>query len=100
MTATVDDTELLTGIRQILVEILGEDWDAERPLTLDTSLLYDLELESIAIIVLLEQLDRRFPALRLASRAHGISLSDIQDLTLADLLHGVTTGESSLPFPR
>ena len=87
MTA-VTDSELLADAKQILREMLGEDWDVD--VTLETSLIYDLELESMSIVYLLEQLDGRFPHLRLFERAQGLSLAEFGDLTLADLLKAET----------
>ena len=50
----------LTTISNLIHEVIGEDWDLEEEITLDTTFSEDLELESIEFVALAEKMQGTF----------------------------------------
>ena len=53
----------LTTISNLIHEVIGEDWDLEEEITLDTTFSEDLELESIEFVALAEKMQAATQAL-------------------------------------
>jgi len=50
----------LTTIAGLIHEVIGEDWDLEEEITLETTFSEDLELESIEFVALAEKMQAAF----------------------------------------
>ena len=50
----------LTTIADLIQEVIGEDWDLEEEITLETTFSDDLELESIEFVALAEKMQVTF----------------------------------------
>ena len=50
----------LTTIADLIQEVIGEDWDLEEEITLETTFSEDLELESIEFVALAEKMQESF----------------------------------------
>lgn len=50
----------LTAIADLIQEVIGEDWDLDEEITLETSFSDDLELESIEFVSLAEKMQATF----------------------------------------
>ena len=50
----------LTTISGLIQEVIGEDWDLEEEITLETTFSEDLELESIEFVALAEKIQTTF----------------------------------------
>jgi acyl carrier protein len=50
----------LTTVAGLIHEVIGEDWDLEEEITLETTFSDDLELESIEFVSLAEKLQANF----------------------------------------
>ncbi len=50
----------LTTISGLIQEVIGEDWDLEEEITLETTFSEDLELESIEFVALAEKMQSAF----------------------------------------
>ena len=50
----------LTDIADLIQEVIGEDWDLDEEITLETSFSDDLELESIEFVSLAEKMQATF----------------------------------------
>jgi acyl carrier protein len=50
----------LTDIAGLIQEVIGEDWDLDEEITLETSFSDDLELESIEFVSLAEKMQATF----------------------------------------
>jgi hypothetical protein len=73
----------LGAIHGAVTSVLGEGWDAEHPLSLDTSLIYDLGLESLELVMIINELHRLAPELDLVQRLGGV---EVKDLSVGDLV--------------
>ena len=50
----------LTTVAGLIHEVIGEDWDLEEEITLETTFSDDLELESIEFVALAEKIQTTF----------------------------------------
>ena len=50
----------LTTIADLIQEVIGEDWDLDEEITLETTFSDDLELESIEFVALAEKMQTTF----------------------------------------
>ena len=75
----------LQAVIDTLAELLGEDWHEGLALGPETSLLYDLELESIQVLELIAQLNERSPHASILSYWTERSKDKTRDLTLGEL---------------
>ena len=51
---------VLTAVADLIVEVLGDDWDPSDSIDRDTTFNEDLELESIEFVALAEKLEHRY----------------------------------------
>ena len=55
-------SEIEESVVKMIQEVVGEDWELDRPVTAETSFSEDLELESIEFVALAEKLQEHFGA--------------------------------------
>ena len=72
-------------VSAVLREVMADNWDDGLVLSSDTSLLYDLDLESMELVVLADQLQQRFPQFRLLDAMQAGEVVDTAELTLGSL---------------
>ena len=93
---TQDSTlEVVTGM---IREVIGEDWELERPITAETSFADDLELESIEFVALAEKLHGRYGAdVDFVAWLSGKELNEIIQLRVGDVVEYIDRCLSSKP---
>jgi acyl carrier protein len=79
------DEEIVAEIRQLLVEIIGEDYLLDLDVTMDSTIIGDLGMESIELVMLAERLLERH-----GDRADLMGLVGELDL---DGIIGLTVGQ-------
>ena len=93
MTETSD--EVLRTVERLIVEIAGDELLLAGPLTPETSIHVDLELESIEIVVLAERLQQRYGAgVDFVGWLSTKELDQIIALTVGDLVGFITSCRS------
>ena len=56
----MSSNDTLAVVTGLIRDVIGEDWDLDEPVTVDTSFAHDLELESIEFVALAEQLHEKY----------------------------------------
>ena len=87
-------SQALSRVTELLQELLGERWDEEQTLAPDTSLVYDLGLESMEVVMVLERLQALFPALDALRLLERLQADPAADLTLVDVVELVRRAEA------
>ena len=77
---------IVAELKQILVEVIGEDFLLEVEVTRATTFSHDLELESIEFVAVAEKLQQRYGGrVDLTGFLAGLSIDQILDLTVGAL---------------
>ncbi len=85
----------LLVVSELLSFVMGEDFDLDEPITLETSFNADLELESIEFVVLAERLEARYDgAVDFGSWISAKTLDEIIALTVGDLIEFIASCHS------
>lgn len=87
MTEFAKESLTVEDVMALLKHLLGARWDDDIAISEATSLIYDLDLESIEVAVLVQELNVRFPWLGLLAQFEKAGLEGLTDLTIGDLLH-------------
>ena len=83
--ATTED--VLAAVREMIVEVVGDDIEMLGPIDLDTSFNNDLELESIELVALAEKVQGKYgDKFNFADWTSKKSLDEIIALTVGDLV--------------
>lgn len=87
---------ILADITAMIEEVIGEDWVRETPITMETSFVTDLEVESIELVALSEKIQGRYgEAVDFPSWLSGMELEDIIALTVGQLVDYIARCQSS-----
>lgn len=77
----------LTIISGLIQEVIGEDWDLEEEITLETTFSEDLELESIEFVALAEKMQNTFgDEVNFVSWLSEKELDEVIDLKVGDVV--------------
>jgi acyl carrier protein len=77
----------LTTISGLIQEVIGEDWDLEEEITLETTFSEDLELESIEFVALAEKMQNTFgDEVNFVSWLSEKELDEVIDLKVGDVV--------------
>jgi len=88
--------EILATISEMIKEVIGEDWVRETPITMDTSFVSDLEVESIELVALSEKIQARYgESVDFPSWLSGMELEQIIALTVGQLVDYIAKCQSS-----
>ena len=78
----------LAIVRGMIKDVVGDDWDFEKPITMETRINEDLELESIEFVALAERLtDRYGEEVDFASWLADMEFEEIVGLRVGDLVN-------------
>ena len=78
----------LAIVRGMIQDVVGDDWDFEKPITMETRINEDLELESIEFVALAERLtDRYGEEVDFASWLADMEFEEIVGLRVGDLVN-------------
>ncbi len=87
---------ILVDITAMIEEVIGEDWVRETPITMETSFVTDLEVESIELVALSEKIQGRYgEAVDFPSWLSGMELEEIIALTVGQLVDYIARCQSS-----
>ena len=87
---------ILADITGMIKEVIGEDWVSEAPITMETSFVSDLEVESIELVALSEKIQGRYgEAVDFPSWLSGMELEEIIALTVGQLVDYIARCQSS-----
>ncbi len=87
---------ILADITAMIEEVIGEDWVRETPITMETSFVTDLEVESIELVALSEKIQGRYgEAVDFPSWLSGMELEEIIALTVGQLVDYIARCQSS-----
>lgn len=87
---------ILADIAAMIEEVIGEDWVQETPITMETSFVADLEVESIELVALSEKIQARYgEAVDFPSWLSGMELEAIIALTVGQLVDYIAACQSS-----
>ncbi len=87
---------ILADITAMIEEVIGEDWVRETPITMETSFVTDLEVESIELVALSEKVQGRYgEAVDFPSWLSGMELEEIIALTVGQLVDYIARCQSS-----
>jgi len=84
--------EVLDTVSSLIIEVLGDDYLLESPITMDTAFEEDLELESIEFVALAEQVELRYrDGIDFVSWMGEMEVEEIKALTVGDLVTFIAT---------
>jgi acyl carrier protein len=97
MTTTEErKAEILQSIAAMIVEVIGEEWSSETPITMETTFVSDLEVESIELVALSEKIQARFgDTVDFPSWLSGMELDQIIALTVGQLVDYIAECQST-----
>jgi acyl carrier protein len=78
--------QALETIRKALIEVIGEDYLADFPLTPETSFEADLQLESVEFVALSERLQQLYPDLDFVDWVADMDVHDLMALRVGQLV--------------
>jgi acyl carrier protein len=88
--------EILQSIAAMIVEVIGEEWSSETPITMETTFVSDLEVESIELVALSEKIQARFgDTVDFPSWLSGMELDQIIALTVGQLVDYIAECQST-----
>ena len=96
--STLEDNkaEILVAISEMIKEVIGEDWVNETPITMETSFVSDLEVESIELVALSEKIQAHYgESVDFPSWLSGMELEQIIALTVGQLVDYIARCQSS-----
>lgn len=95
-TVEQNKTEILATISEMIKEVIGEDWVRETPITMETSFVSDLEVESIELVALSEKIQAKYgETVDFPSWLSGMELEQIIALTVGQLVDYIAKCQSS-----
>lgn len=95
-TLDANKAETLAAISDMIKEVIGEDWVRDTPITMETSFVTDLEVESIELVALSEKIQARYgEAVDFPSWLSGMELEQIIALTVGQLVDYIAQCQSN-----
>jgi acyl carrier protein len=76
----------LQEVRQALIEVIGEDYLVDFPITMETSFEADLQLESVEFVALSERLQQQYPQLDFVDWIADMEVTDLMRLRVGQLV--------------
>lgn len=87
--------EILKTIAAMIKEVIGEEWVAETPITMETTFVRDLEVESIELVALSEKIQARYgTTVDFPSWLSGMELDQIIALSVGQLVDYIAECQS------
>jgi len=97
MTTTEErKAEILKTIAEMIKEVIGEEWTSETPITMETTFVSDLEVESIELVALSEKIQARYgETVDFPSWLSGMELDQIIALSVGQLVDYIAECQST-----
>jgi acyl carrier protein len=81
------DTEsVLEEVRAVMIEVIGEDYLVDVPITMDTTFEADLELESVEFVALAERLQERYADINFVNWVADMQVDELMTLRVGQLV--------------
>jgi acyl carrier protein len=77
---------VLAEVRQALIEVIGEDYLVDFPISMETSFESDLQLESVEFVALAERLQQQYPALDFVEWVADKEVTELMQLRVGELV--------------
>ena len=79
--------EVLDEVAAMVRDVIGEEWVYDTEITMETSFVTDLEIESVEMVALTERLHERFgEAVDLPGWLSSLGIYELTELTVGDLV--------------
>jgi len=82
--------EVLEEVKAVLIEVIGEDYLLDVPITLDTAFEEDLELESVEFVALAERLQERYAEINFVNWVADMQVEELMTLRVGQLVEFIT----------
>ena len=89
-----DYEAVLDEVRAVLIEVIGEDYLSEVPITMDTAFEADLELESIEFVALAERLQERYTDINFVNWVADMQVDELMTLRIGQLVEFIAKCQS------
>ena len=87
----LDADLVLDAVKTILTDVIGEDYVSMMEIGPETSFQSDLEIESIELVAMGEQLQERYAHVDFAAWLSSMEVDEIIAMTVGDLVDHITT---------
>jgi acyl carrier protein len=77
---------VLGEVREALIDVIGEDYLRDFPISMETSFEADLQLESVEFVALSERLQQRYPDLDFVDWIADMEVVDLMRLRVGQLV--------------
>ena len=94
MTAQWDNEAVLEQVKKVLIEVIGEDYLLDVPITMETAFEADLELESVEFVALAERLQERYSDLNFVNWVADMQVEELMTLRVGQLVEFIARCQS------
>jgi len=88
-TSDAQTQAVLEEVKSVLRDVIGEDYLADVPITMDTSFEADLEIESVEFVALAEELQGRYPQVDFVEWVAEMEVAELMHLRVGQLVEYV-----------
>ena len=89
-----DMEAVLQEVRSVLIEVIGEDYLLDVPITMDTAFEADLELESVEFVALAERLQERYLDINFVNWVADLQVDELMTLRVGQLVEFIARCQS------
>ena len=89
-----DNDAVLEQVKKVLIEVIGEDYLLDVPITMETAFEADLELESVEFVALAERLQERYPDLNFVNWVADMQVEELMTLRVGQLVEFIARCQS------
>jgi acyl carrier protein len=94
MTTQWDNEAVLEQVKKVLIEVIGEDYLLDVPITMETAFEADLELESVEFVALAERLQERYSDLNFVNWVADMQVDELMTLRVGQLVEFIVRCQS------
>ena len=94
MTTQWDNEAVLEQVKKVLIEVIGEDYLLDVPITMETAFEADLELESVEFVALAERLQEHYPDLNFVNWVADMQVDELMTLRVGQLVEFIARCQS------
>jgi acyl carrier protein len=89
------DTEaVLQQVKSVLIEVIGEDYLLDVPITMETAFEADLELESVEFVALAERLQEHYTEINFVNWVADMQVDELMNLRVGQLVEFIAQCQS------
>ena len=89
-----DTDAVLEEVKKVLIQVIGEDYLLDIPITMDTAFEADLELESIEFVSLAERLQERYTDINFVNWVADMQVDELMTLRVGQLVEFIARCQS------